>query len=938
MDEQNAMPMRKAMLNLYVMNTISRYNILLGRTAVCKLGIVSSNIHGMVKFATSKGIATVTSAVPEPLCASIMVGDNIGTEGKRNLLNKSCKISKMMKQQKLLATKNVVNVANVNLKDMSDKPLVISCKVANTGITIIKIHVDTGSSIHLIYEQCFLQLLECIKADLKATAISLSGFAGESAWPMGKLSLKIELRDEIDVKLTRQAQSICAAISTQDAVVAHKIVEDHMVVVNCRNPDQKIKIGTELDQKIRKKIVQLLVAYMDVFAWSEQDMTGVLRDIAEHRLNANPALKPIVQKRRGMAPDRMKWLCAEVTKLVNAGILREVKYQTWVANPVLVKKPDCRNLEAYVDDLGIKSKTQEKILFDMEETFESLRKIKMKLNPSKCSLGEREGKFLGYYVTEQGIQANPKKITAIENMIAPKTVKKVQSLTGKISALTRFLSKAADRQFPFFRTLKGCLKQKNFVWTEEAYKAFQEMKQLLATLPTLIAPVDGEILYLYISIANESFGSVLVSELNKVQKLVYFVSKALARSEITYAPIEKFIYALVFTSRRLCRYFQGHPIHVLTDLPVKQVLSTTAVSGRLAKWAIDLGAFEIAYLPRTSVKGYVLADYLAEMTGELEVIHERTQLKPLQHEIWDLYTDGSSCIEGAGAGLVLTIPSGEEHTYALRFNFDVTNNEAEYEALLAGLNVALSRSQNKKADALSKLDALTFSHFQKQVWVEELPHKSIDGSLIVAAIEEVQPNWMDPIMHYLRNNTLPEDKKEARLVRERSPMYVIENDMLYRKSYLGPLMRCVGPAEAVIIIEEVHSGYCALHSGYKTIAAKIMPMGNFWPTLYRDVAQIVKRCKSCQRLMAAIRETNNKQQIAKYYNKKVRALAFDIGKWVLQNNEASRAEKLRKLGPNWEGPYQIMGINAAGSYKLQDIEGRHLSNAWHATLLKRYYM
>ncbi|XP_071738247.1 uncharacterized protein [Rutidosis leptorrhynchoides] len=345
------------------------------------------------------------------------------------------------------------------------------------------------------------------------------------------------------------------------------------------------------------------------------------------------------------------------------------------------------------------------------------------------------------------------------------------------------------------------------------------MKQLLATLPTLIAPVDGEILYLYISIANEAFGLVLVAESNKVRKPVYFVSKALAGSEINYAPIEKFIYALVLTSRRLCRYFQGYPIHVLTDLPVKQVLSTPAISGRFSKWAIELGAFEIAYLPRTSVKGQVLADYFAEMTGELEVIHERTQLKPLQHEIWDLYTDGASCIEGVGAGLVLTSPSGEQQTYALRFNFYVTNNEAEYEALLAGLNIA--RKMN-----ISQLRAYVDSQLV-QVWVEELPIKSIDGSLIVAAIEEVQTNWMDPIMHYLRNNGLPEDKKEARLVRETSPMYVIENDILYRKSYLGPLMRCVGPAEAATIVEEVHSASCALHSGYKTIAAKIMRMGYF---------------------------------------------------------------------------------------------------------------
>ncbi|XP_071699837.1 uncharacterized protein [Rutidosis leptorrhynchoides] len=92
-----------------------------------------------------------------------------------------------------------------------------------------------------------------------------------------------------------------------------------------------------------------------------------------------------------------------------------------------------------------------------------------------------------------------------------------------------------------------------------------------------------------------------------------------------------------------------------------------------------------------------------------------------------------------------------------------------------------------------------------------------------------------------------------------------------------------------------------------------------------------------RRLMAAIREANNKQQIAKNYNKRVRALSFGVGEWVLRNNGASRAEKLGKLGPNWKGPYQVVAINAAGSYKLADIEGRTLPNVWHAALLKRYY-
>ncbi|XP_071737795.1 uncharacterized protein [Rutidosis leptorrhynchoides] len=118
---------------------------------------------------------------------------------------------------------------------------------------------------------------------------------------------------------------------------------------------------------------------------------------------------------------------------------------------------------------------------------------------------------------------------------------------------------------------------------------------------------------------------------------------------------------------------------------------------------------------------------------------------------------------------------------------------------------------------------------------------------MVASVEEEQPKWMEPIIQYILNDALPSDSREAHLVRERAPMYIIQNDILYRKSYYGPMMRCVGPIEAEMIVEEVHNGTCALHSGYKTIAAKIMQMGYFWPSLYRDVAKIVKRCKSCER-------------------------------------------------------------------------------------------
>ncbi|XP_071714985.1 uncharacterized protein [Rutidosis leptorrhynchoides] len=682
--------------------------------------------------------------------------------------------------------------------DFSEMPIVVSCKVAETGITIMKVHVDNGSSVDIIYEQCFVQLPESFRATLQLTTASLTGFAGESSLPMGVLPLDVELSDENDDSLVRRTWldfyvmrtsshynmllgrialgkfgivpstihgmikfampkgvatinsasivPIYAAVNVKSTVQKIADVTDNMVVVNPTYPDQKIKVGCNVSADTKKQIAQLLVQYMDVFAW--------------------------LQKRRGMAPDRAKWLCEEVTKLVRAGILREVQCQSWIANPVLVKKP-AGSWRMCIDfkDLNKACPKDNYPLPEIDLKVESLHAF-----PYKYFLDAETG----YHQIPMGIQANPKKITAIENMTATKTVK-------------------------------------------------EEMKKLLKTLPTLTAPIDGKILYLYISVANEAFGSVLVTERDKIQKPVYFVSKALTGIEINYAPIEKFVYALILTSRRLRIYFQGHPVHVLTNMPIKQVLTKPEISGRLALWVVELGAYQISYLPRSAIKGQILADYLAEMTGELEVINESTELKPAVRETWDLFTDRASCAEGAGAGLVLASSSGEQHTYALRFNFD------KYLQLLKELAVRFEhfelaqvpRSQNKKADALSKLAALTFSHFQKQVWVEELPSKSIDNDLMVASVIEEQPNLMEPILQYIRNDVLPDDKREARLVREGAPMYIIQNDILYRKSYCGPMMRCVGPIEAEMIIDEVHNGSYALHSGYKTIAVKIMRMGYF---------------------------------------------------------------------------------------------------------------
>jgi len=126
-----------------------------------------------------------------------------------------------------------------------------------------------------------------------------------------------------------------------------------------------------------------------------------------------------------------------------------------------------RNVEVYVDDMLIKSKEEEDHLDDLKETFNTLRQYNMKLNPSKCAFRVSSGKFLGFMVLQRGIEANLEKVKAILEMSSSRMVKEVQSLTGRITALNRFISKATDKCLPFFKTLR-----KAFAWTEECETAF----------------------------------------------------------------------------------------------------------------------------------------------------------------------------------------------------------------------------------------------------------------------------------------------------------------------------------------------------------------------------------------------------------------------------------------------------------------------------------
>ncbi|GJS74440.1 reverse transcriptase domain-containing protein [Tanacetum coccineum] len=249
------------------------------------------------------------------------------------------------------------------------------------------------------------------------------------------------------------------------------------------------------------------------------------------------------------------------------------------------------------------------------------------------------------------------------------------------------MSKSAENSLPFFKTLKKCTNKSNFQWTAEAEMAFKQMKKLIAELPMLTAPKEKKELIIYLAAASEAISAVLMTEKDGKQMLVYFVSGALQGPEINYTLMEKLILALVSASKRLKRYFQTHTIIVITDQPIKQILLNPEVTGRLLKWSFELEEHDIHYRSRTSVKGQILADFIVERPEDDSPDTPMEDKKELS-DPWILFTDGSSCINGSGAGPILTSPEGMEFTYALRFRFDVTNSKDEYEALIAGLRIA----------------------------------------------------------------------------------------------------------------------------------------------------------------------------------------------------------------------------------------------------------
>ena len=201
-------------------------------------------------------------------------------------------------------------------------------------------------------------------------------------------------------------------------------------------------------------------------------------------------------------------------------------------------------MEVYIDNMLVKSIKFELHITHLAETFQVLRSYNMQLNPAKCAFGVSAGKFLGFIVNNRGIEANPDKIKVVLDMMPPSNVKDIQRLTGRIAALSCFISRACVKCQPFFQVLK-----KDFQWDAHCQDAFTTLKTYLSSPPILVSPSEGELLTLYLAVSDFATSVALVRERDRVQQPVYYCSRALRGVEERYPKMEKQILAFVTTSR-----------------------------------------------------------------------------------------------------------------------------------------------------------------------------------------------------------------------------------------------------------------------------------------------------------------------------------------------------------------------------------------------------
>jgi len=842
-----------------VVDAPTSYNVLLGRSSLNKLGAIVSTPHLAMKFPTEKGeIATIY----------------VNQKDARECYATGLKMNLQTKE----GTERMVAMADLDPRWNDER---LEPKEETTAIALGRDEKQCTYISGSLPEELLKKLITLLRSNEDLFAWTPSDIPGINPEIIcHKLSVCREARPISQKRRRLGEERRRAAIEeTEKLMQAGFIKEAHYTtwlsnVVLVKKPNGKWRMCTDytdLNKACPKDTYPLPSIDRLIDGVSGQEMMSFLDAYSGY--NQIQMYEPDIPK-TAFATDVANY-CYKVMPfgLKNAG----ATYQRLMDR--VFKNQIGKNMEIYIDDMVVKSKEEGKHLGDLEEVFARIREYNIRLNPEKCVFGVKGGKFLGFMLTNRGIEANPDKCEAIMKMGSPKNLKEVQRLVGKLNSLSRFLPILAQKTKPIVNLLK---KSETFEWNDKCEQSFLQIKSIIAQPPILVKPVTTQPIIVYLATSNEAIGAALIQE-NPEQKPIYFVSRSLQSAETRYPKVDKVALTLVYAARRFRPYFQNHQIIVRTDYPISKILRKPELAGRMVTWSIELSEYGIKYEPRGPIKAQSLADFIIQMPTN-------------QQEQWTLYVDGASSKKGSGAGIVLEGPHNFQIEMALRFEFRTSNNQAEYEALVAGLLLArdmgaenilcksdsqlsighlqgkyqvkdpllmkyyhnvlsimqsfntaemqyIPRELNMKADSLSKLASQQRQGQHNSIiqQTQSQPTVSLAECFNVTTIKD---EWIKTYTETIKNQEqgVEPDTKMAKKIAN----FVLIGDDLYKRGYSTPLLKCLPKEQAEYVVKELHEGICGLHCGARTMATRVCRAGYYWPTIREDCEFYVKTCKKCQ--------------------------------------------------------------------------------------------
>ncbi|EOY03787.1 Uncharacterized protein TCM_018974 [Theobroma cacao] len=490
-------------------------------------------------------------------------------------------------------------------------------------------------------------------------------------------------------------------------------------IINLENGEEKkeVKIGTSLSSDERQKLEELLREYVDVFAWSYQDMPSLNTDIVVHKLPLGPNCKPIKQKLRRMKPEMLLKIKEEVKKQFDAGFLEMAKYPECVANIVSVPKKDGK-VRMCVDyrDLNRASpkdsfplphidtlvdNTAKHALFSFMDDFSGYNQIKMTPEDMEKTRFVTMWRTFCYKVMPFGLKnAGATYQRAMVALFHDMMHKEIEVYVDDMIA-------------------KSHTERDHTVNLKKQFERLRKFQLKLNPAKCTFGVTSGKLLGFIVSEKGIEVDPDKILAIQKLpppktqkekERAVYYLSKKFMEYESKYSALEKMCCALAWTVQRLRQYMLYHTTWLVAKLdPIKYIFEKPCLFGRIARWQVLLSEYDIVYVSQKSIKGSAIADFLADQANKdyesvsfnfsdedlMAVLHIEND-GPNELNPWKMYFDGASNALGHEIGAVLISPNGKYYPATARLNFNCTNNMAEYEALVMGLQAAIEM----KADAI----------------------------------------------------------------------------------------------------------------------------------------------------------------------------------------------------------------------------------------------